>query len=97
MEPESWSRTINEYWTYVSGILYYVSSTINPILYNLMSLKYRQVRDDDELTENSISFGPLTPFLKHRHSGRRCAASRTRPAWAAAPSTPGRGGTRPQS
>ena len=28
---------------YVSGILYYVSSTINPILYNLMSLKYRQV------------------------------------------------------
>ena len=36
-------RAINEYLMYVSGILYYVSSTINPILYNLMSLKYRQV------------------------------------------------------
>ena len=27
---------------YVSGILYFVSSTINPILYNIMSLKFRQ-------------------------------------------------------
>ncbi len=35
-------RTINEYLMYISGILYYVSSTINPILYNLMSIKYRQ-------------------------------------------------------
>lgn len=35
-------RTINEYLMYVSGIFYYVSSTINPILYNLMSVKYRR-------------------------------------------------------
>ena len=34
-------RTINEYLYYVSGILYYLSATLNPILYNLMSLKYR--------------------------------------------------------
>lgn len=27
---------------HTSGILYYVSSTINPILYNIMSLKFRQ-------------------------------------------------------
>ncbi len=27
---------------YISGILYYVSSVINPILYNIMSLKFRQ-------------------------------------------------------
>ena len=27
---------------YVSGILYFVSSVINPILYNIMSLKFRQ-------------------------------------------------------
>ncbi len=27
---------------YVSGVCYYLSSTINPILYNLMSVKYRQ-------------------------------------------------------
>ncbi|KAL1123266.1 hypothetical protein AAG570_002352 [Ranatra chinensis] len=28
--------------TYTSGILYYTSTTINPILYNIMSLKFRQ-------------------------------------------------------
>ena len=27
---------------YVSGVLYYVSSVINPILYNIMSVKFRQ-------------------------------------------------------
>jgi len=27
---------------YVSGVLYYVSAVINPILYNIMSLKFRQ-------------------------------------------------------
>ncbi|XP_074640224.1 pyrokinin-1 receptor-like [Tubulanus polymorphus] len=27
---------------YISGVLYYVSSTINPILYNIMSLKFRE-------------------------------------------------------
>lgn len=27
--------------TYVSGVLYYVSTTINPILYNIMSNKFR--------------------------------------------------------
>ena len=34
-------RTINEYLYHVSGFLYYFSATVNPILYNLMSLKYR--------------------------------------------------------
>jgi neuromedin U receptor 1 len=33
---------IYEIMTYVSGILYYVSTTINPILYHIMSLKFRQ-------------------------------------------------------
>lgn len=28
--------------TYISGILYYVSTTINPILYHIMSLKFRE-------------------------------------------------------
>ena len=27
---------------YISGVTYYISSTINPILYNVMSAKYRQ-------------------------------------------------------
>jgi neuromedin U receptor 1 len=30
------------YTTYISGILYYLSTCINPILYNLMSNKFRQ-------------------------------------------------------
>ena len=34
-------RTLNEYLYYTSGFLYYLSATVNPILYNLMSLKYR--------------------------------------------------------
>lgn len=34
-------RMINEYLFYISGVLYYFSATVNPILYNLMSLKYR--------------------------------------------------------
>ena len=28
--------------TYVSGVLYYLSTCINPLLYNLMSNKFRQ-------------------------------------------------------
>ncbi|XP_063538137.1 neuropeptides capa receptor-like [Cydia strobilella] len=33
--------TINEYLFFVAGGLYYVSATVNPILYNLMSHRYR--------------------------------------------------------
>jgi hypothetical protein len=33
---------IYEIMTYISGILYYVSTTINPILYHIMSLKFRE-------------------------------------------------------
>jgi hypothetical protein len=33
---------IYEIMTYISGILYYVSTTINPILYHTMSLKFRE-------------------------------------------------------
>lgn len=32
--------------TYVSGVLYYVSATINPILYHIMSLKFRTAFKD---------------------------------------------------
>ena len=35
-------RTLNEYLYHISGFFYYFSATVNPILYNLMSLKYRQ-------------------------------------------------------
>lgn len=32
--------------TYISGVTYYVSATINPILYSIMSLKFRQAFRD---------------------------------------------------
>ncbi|XP_013773449.1 pyrokinin-1 receptor-like [Limulus polyphemus] len=32
--------------TYISGVMYYLSATINPILYQLMSLKFRQAFHD---------------------------------------------------
>ena len=35
-------RTFNQYLMYVSGCFYFLSSTLNPILYNLMSCKYRK-------------------------------------------------------
>ncbi|XP_043237236.1 neuropeptides capa receptor-like [Amphibalanus amphitrite] len=35
-------REINEYMYYTTGCFYYVSATINPILYNVMSAKYRR-------------------------------------------------------
>ncbi|XP_044734830.1 neuropeptides capa receptor-like [Chrysoperla carnea] len=34
-------NTINAWMFYITGILYYVSSTVNPILYNVMSNRYR--------------------------------------------------------
>jgi len=37
---------------YVSGVLYYVSSVINPILYNIMSVKFRQAFVDTILRCN---------------------------------------------
>nr|XP_022919695.1 pyrokinin-1 receptor-like [Onthophagus taurus] len=33
---------IYEIMTYISGVLYYVSTTINPVLYNIMSNKFRE-------------------------------------------------------
>lgn len=34
-------QEVNEWLYYITGCLYYFSSTVNPILYNLMSVKYR--------------------------------------------------------
>ncbi|EEB16907.1 class B secretin-like G-protein coupled receptor GPRghp2, putative [Pediculus humanus corporis] len=39
-------KLIYEIITYVSGILYYLSTTINPILYHIMSLKFREAFKD---------------------------------------------------
>ncbi|XP_015603568.1 neuromedin-U receptor 1 [Cephus cinctus] len=37
-----WMEFLYLLFTYVSGVLYYVSTTINPILYNIMSNKFRE-------------------------------------------------------
>ena len=36
-------QLINEKLFYITGCFYYFSSTVNPILYNVMSVKYRYV------------------------------------------------------
>ncbi|KAL8585515.1 hypothetical protein ACOMHN_051400 [Nucella lapillus] len=43
--PNAWTPqllTIQTYIFYISGVLYYFNSTINPILYNVMSRRYRK-------------------------------------------------------
>ncbi|XP_070162164.1 pyrokinin-1 receptor [Polyergus mexicanus] len=37
-----WMEFLNLLMTYISGVFYYVSTTINPILYNIMSNKFRK-------------------------------------------------------
>lgn len=39
-------RLINEWMFYITGIFYYFSSTLNPILYNIMSNRYRKAFKD---------------------------------------------------
>lgn len=51
--------------TYISGIFYYFSTTINPILYHIMSLKFREafkvigvptiIFDGNDLTEDYLT------------------------------------------
>ena len=36
-------QVMNEKLFYITGCFYYFSSTVNPILYNVMSVKYRKV------------------------------------------------------
>ncbi|KAI1285035.1 Neuropeptides capa receptor [Halotydeus destructor] len=44
--PTELQVTIFTILTYISGVTYYVSATINPILYSIMSLKFRQAFKD---------------------------------------------------
>ena len=41
MSSSTFYATFNQYLMYLSGCFYYLSSTLNPVLYNLMSTKYR--------------------------------------------------------
>ncbi|GJQ84305.1 hypothetical protein Trydic_g5243 [Trypoxylus dichotomus] len=52
---------IYEISTYISGILYYVSTTINPLLYNIMSNKFREAFKE--------TFARCCLVPKRRHKG----------------------------
>lgn len=41
-KPSNAALTLYTILTYTSGILYYLSATINPILYNIMSNRFRR-------------------------------------------------------
>lgn len=50
--------------TYVSGVLYYLSTCINPLLYNLMSNKFREAfRVSEELFQNYSLYYSLSLYL----------------------------------
>lgn len=51
--------------TYVSGVLYYISATINPILYNVMSLKFRGAFKNTLFKCFRPSKKQRSPFLAH--------------------------------
>nr|CAD7604382.1 unnamed protein product [Timema genevievae] len=75
-------KEINEWMYYITGILYYVSSTVNPILYNVMSAKYRVAfrktlclcmlgptnNDDDTLSKDVSLYRGETSTLKSNGS-----------------------------
>lgn len=44
--PTEADRIVYTILTYISGVTYYLSATINPILYSIMSLKFRQAFKD---------------------------------------------------
>lgn len=67
--------------TYVSGILYYLSTCINPLLYNLMSNKFREAFKVDRMllgTHQRLGTGhrsaPLTQI--HANAARTVYASK---------------------
>lgn len=41
-EPPAGLVTVYTALTYISGIFYYLSTTVNPLLYNIMSNKFRE-------------------------------------------------------
>ncbi|XP_046394966.1 neuropeptides capa receptor-like [Ischnura elegans] len=53
---------INEWMYYITGCFYYFSSTVNPILYNVMSAKYRMA-----FLETLCCILPLNPRHRHHH------------------------------
>lgn len=56
-EPEGALVLVYSTLTYVSGVFYYLSTTVNPLLYNIMSNKFREafkVSSSALILENQI-------------------------------------------
>lgn len=53
--------------TYISGILYYLSTCINPLLYNLMSNKFREAFKVDRICTHQM-LGTWHRFAPHNIS-----------------------------
>lgn len=56
-EPEGSLVLVYTTLTYVSGVFYYLSTTVNPLLYNIMSNKFREafkVSSSSLISENQM-------------------------------------------
>ncbi|XP_060945885.1 growth hormone secretagogue receptor type 1-like [Limanda limanda] len=73
---------LSQYFNLVSSVLFYLSAAINPLLYNLMSARYRHASDSPGLHQFSVSSPPKnleagrTPSLKRRGEEGDCPPSR---------------------
>lgn len=72
-QPTSTEEIIFMILTHISGITYYVSATINPILYSIMSLKFRQAFKDTlgRWCGRSGRRSPTTAFVTTGHFDER--------------------------
>ena len=57
-------RTVNQILFYFSGCFYYLSSTLNPLLYNVMSVKYRQVTIEHYSAQSCHNESSSNPFYQ---------------------------------
>lgn len=69
-DPNEWTRELrqlNEILFYTGGCLYYFSATINPILYSLISVRYREAFRDALCGFGTTRHGNQSQFNKYSH------------------------------
>lgn len=66
-EPEDTIVIIYTTLTYVSGVFYYLSTTVNPLLYNIMSNKFREAfkvsRFEELISDKNRFLFPTNGYL----------------------------------
>jgi len=63
--PSDAMVTVYHTLTYTSGVLYYLSTTVNPVLYHIMSHKFREAFKVNLLTHMSCVFTTLIRAQGH--------------------------------